>query len=138
MRDDWRTKGLCANLSDQEVDKVFNIGPGQSANRARLFCASCPVKKECLNYALTYDELGIWAGTTDAERNLIPVFIKEELRLRGAASVEGLESRNMNDFIPLPRSLRSVTPEPELEPPVELLGALSLQYESSIDLPAFG
>ena len=76
MKNDWRLRGLCVaqDTSElQEVENVFYLGRGGKANRAKLLCDDCPVKKECLAYALHYgfDE-GIWGGLTPDERKAIP------------------------------------------------------------------
>lgn len=48
--------------------------PGRSkgpngANEAKAICAGCPVRKECLDYALENEmEYGIWGGTSPTER----------------------------------------------------------------------
>lgn len=98
-KQDWMREGLCTSLSPEEADDIFFIGPGKSSKRARLFCAGCPVKRDCGNYALTYDEQGIWAGNTEDDRKCLDVFIRDTLR--ATAEAEGkLESRNLNDFIP--------------------------------------
>ena len=34
-------------------------------------CGPCPVKRECLEYALLYKEHGIWGGTTETDRDQI-------------------------------------------------------------------
>lgn len=36
---------------------------------AKLLCAGCPVRKRCLDYALVYEEFGIWGGATPEERD---------------------------------------------------------------------
>lgn len=37
--------------------------------RAKAICAACPVRKECLDYALRAQELhGIWGGLNEVER----------------------------------------------------------------------
>ena len=36
-----------------------------------LPCNSCPVKRECRNWAIIHDEYGIWGGLTKKERNRI-------------------------------------------------------------------
>lgn len=33
-------------------------------------CRSCPVQKQCLEYALRYEHFGIWGGMTEAERRV--------------------------------------------------------------------
>jgi Transcription factor WhiB. len=42
-----------------------------NSRKAKLNCSSCPVKRDCLNYALLYGEDGIWGGTTEVDRALI-------------------------------------------------------------------
>ena len=36
---------------------------------AKLLCAACPVRQRCLDYALEYEEFGIWGGATPEERD---------------------------------------------------------------------
>lgn len=44
-------------------------------DRARTICGSCPVRSDCLEFALSYEDLedrwGMYAGLTPNERNLI-------------------------------------------------------------------
>jgi hypothetical protein len=36
---------------------------------AKLFCATCPVRQDCLDYAMdNVEEFGIWGGLTERER----------------------------------------------------------------------
>jgi WhiB family transcriptional regulator, redox-sensing transcriptional regulator len=40
--------------------------------RAKSVCASCPVRVECLEYAIAVDErYGIWGGLNQEERRLL-------------------------------------------------------------------
>lgn len=34
----------------------------------KAVCAGCPVRDECLSWGLAHDELGVWGGTTDDDR----------------------------------------------------------------------
>lgn len=36
---------------------------------AKKICSTCPVRINCLKNAIKNEELGIWGGTTEAERN---------------------------------------------------------------------
>lgn len=45
--------------------------------RAAAICARCPVRRDCLEYALRNRVLGIWGGTTTHDRD----------RLRNAAGI---------------------------------------------------
>ncbi|MDJ0419068.1 WhiB family transcriptional regulator [Rhodococcus opacus] len=36
---------------------------------ARAICGPCPVRQDCASHALTYQEHGVWGGTTESDRN---------------------------------------------------------------------
>ena len=101
-RQTWRGRAACAGLGlefDSPEADFFFILPGQKSKRAKDFCVSCPVKRECLEFALIYGEYGIWGGTTDKEREDFPRYIVEAMIKRERETV-GMESRNVDDFIP--------------------------------------
>lgn len=126
------TQGNCASLTPEQTDALFFIGPGQSSKRAQLFCASCPVKRECSNFAITYNEYGIWAGATEEDRRSLDPFIAEVLREQALA--EGrLESRNINDFIPLARQVLEETDQLSQLLREEPLEVLDHPYDYSND-----
>lgn len=140
---DWMSKGLCKDLSPEEADDLFFIGPGKSAKRALLFCQQCPVKRECSNFAITYSEYGIWAGSTEEDRKSLDTFIKDTLRAQ--AEAEGkLESRNLNDFIPQQRRpVEDFDPLREIELVEQALWEAQLEapdhlFEEPNDPQAFG
>lgn len=69
----WRT----AACRDAEPELFFPISATAASRaqvqRAKLICASCPVRLECLRYALdNRQEQGIWGGLTEEERRRIP------------------------------------------------------------------
>jgi WhiB family transcriptional regulator, redox-sensing transcriptional regulator len=69
----WRA----AACRDAEPELFFPISATAASSaqvkRAKLICASCPVRSECLSYALDHrQEQGIWGGLTDEERHRIP------------------------------------------------------------------
>lgn len=80
IRDEhWRERAACART---EVDSELFF-PGKSApqsriDQARLVCLSCPVRYECLQSALDHNEVGIWGGTTDAQRSELKRWRKKE------------------------------------------------------------
>lgn len=54
-------------------EKHKSVGPNilmkQQVKQAKAICAICPVKQECLDYALRNEEVyGIWGGKTTRER----------------------------------------------------------------------
>lgn len=43
---------------------------------AKAICKTCPIKIECLSYALYHEGHGIWGGKTERERNAIRRLLK--------------------------------------------------------------
>lgn len=63
--DDWHDRALCA----QTDPEAFFPEKGGSTREAKKICAVCPVRAECLAYALAHDErFGIWGGLSERER----------------------------------------------------------------------
>ena len=68
----WQSKaacrGACARLffgPDGETEPERQVREG----KARAVCASCPVRAECLDYALEHNvRYGIWGGLNEHER----------------------------------------------------------------------
>ena len=61
----WWFAGLCA----QTDPELFFPEKGGSTRAAKAVCAGCPVRAECLEYALAHDErFGVWGGTSERER----------------------------------------------------------------------
>lgn len=98
----WRSEGNCADLSPEESDKYFFLDRGGSPMKTRaLFCDSCPVKKLCFEYAVLYDEDGIWGGATEKERKIVAPFLKPRLKAE-AQREERLEERRWEPNAPRP------------------------------------
>jgi WhiB family redox-sensing transcriptional regulator len=48
---------------------VFFPGRGGHADQARTYCNRCPVRADCLDYALRWNiQHGIWGGASERER----------------------------------------------------------------------
>ena len=64
---DWRDAASCRS-SDPDV--FFPDGEDVEAiGRAKEICAACPVREECLAFAVELNQTdGIWGGRTPAER----------------------------------------------------------------------
>jgi WhiB family transcriptional regulator, redox-sensing transcriptional regulator len=67
---EWRASGACVNA---DPDLFFPIGAGQwgarQIRRAQQICAQCPVRRQCLEFAIDVGERhGIWGGATPEER----------------------------------------------------------------------
>lgn len=66
----WRKQAICR---DTDPDLFFPVGTTGYAlvqiDRAKEVCGECPVKVDCLDYALeTNQDSGIWGGTSEEER----------------------------------------------------------------------
>lgn len=61
----WKLAAAC-----RDVDPgLFFPGRGKSATEAKAICNGCPVRAECLSYALDNDEdFGVWGGLSLSER----------------------------------------------------------------------
>jgi WhiB family transcriptional regulator, redox-sensing transcriptional regulator len=67
---DWRTAGACLTA---DPDLFFPVAAGTVASgqvaQALRICAACPVRRQCLDFAMRTRELaGIWGGTTPEQR----------------------------------------------------------------------
>lgn len=64
----WQERGAC---NDHPAD-VFFPKRGESTKPAKVVCATCPVRRECLDFAI--DEgitHGVWGGLSELERRSI-------------------------------------------------------------------
>lgn len=65
---EWVRRASCRGRG---VDPYFPPGGG-STIAARAVCSGCPVRPECLAYALADPGLqGVWGGMSDAERRVL-------------------------------------------------------------------
>jgi WhiB family redox-sensing transcriptional regulator len=63
----WQDEALCAEIDPE----IFFPEKGGSSWQAKRVCRSCPVRAECLDYALTHEDAGrygIWGGYSEHER----------------------------------------------------------------------
>ena len=72
---DWMVDAACRD-ADPGIFFIDHPGSG-SAAEARAVCTRCPVRVECLDYALAANERhGIWGGLTERQRratNRVPL-----------------------------------------------------------------
>ncbi|MCU1616680.1 MAG: Transcription factor WhiB [Frankiales bacterium] len=72
----WRRKALCA----QTDPEAFFPEKGGSTRDAKRVCTGCPVRAECLRFALVNDErFGIWGGLSERERRRVRLERREAL-----------------------------------------------------------
>jgi WhiB family transcriptional regulator, redox-sensing transcriptional regulator len=64
-RPTWMKRAQCRGVGRD----LFFPEHGGNGTRARRICSSCPVRQDCLDYALANPEMaGVWGGTTERER----------------------------------------------------------------------
>lgn len=64
----WQDYGNCRGA---DAD-LFFPERGASTRRAKAICDGCPVRRECLDYALAHGEkFGIWGGLSERERRRV-------------------------------------------------------------------
>ena len=61
----WTADAACSGAEPS----VFFVDHGRSGEEAKAICHGCPVRSECLDYALENRErFGIWGGMTEKQR----------------------------------------------------------------------
>lgn len=121
-RDKWSRESTCAKLSPKKRDSflVFREGRPNKDDPRIAICNFCPVRDECLAYAIVHDEWGIWGGTTKTERKRVPLGI--QMSLKRKAKREGWYSP-LKDYLPQveykERQKKDQEPEEDQEPGLE-------------------
>jgi WhiB family redox-sensing transcriptional regulator len=68
VRTDWLNRAKCKDMDPAIFFPSDSIG----VRVAQTICAECPVKAECLEYALDDGvDHGVWGGTSERERRRI-------------------------------------------------------------------
>ena len=82
---EWQAAGACLSADPEIFFPVSGTGAStRQIEQARRICARCPVRRECLDWAMSSGEMhGIWGGTTPEDRTRARR--KEAARRRHAA-----------------------------------------------------
>jgi WhiB family redox-sensing transcriptional regulator len=67
MSTQWQRDALCREFDPE----LFHPLPGQDPTPALFVCAACPVRAQCLAWALEIGVTGIWGGTNETQRRAI-------------------------------------------------------------------
>jgi WhiB family redox-sensing transcriptional regulator len=69
----WRQDAECRDLDPNLFFPVGVTGPAvEQIAAAKSICGSCPVRNECLEFAITTNqEFGVWGGTSEDERRVL-------------------------------------------------------------------
>ena len=64
----WQKDSACSRKENEKIrDYFFSTDPAEKY-QAKNLCFSCPVRKECLKWALEHRQIwGIWGGKDDGE-----------------------------------------------------------------------
>lgn len=70
---EWALWGACSHADPELFFPTGNGDPALAqAEHAKAYCAICPVRAECLSFALNDGiEHGVWGGTTEEEREAV-------------------------------------------------------------------
>lgn len=64
----WRSEGRCLDSKTHIFFPVTDKTDIAATVEARKICAGCPVRQECLDFAISTNQVGIWGGKTTTER----------------------------------------------------------------------
>jgi WhiB family redox-sensing transcriptional regulator len=70
---DWRHRAACRDEDPELFFPISEVGPAaRQATEAKAVCARCPVREQCLRYALDNGlDHGVFGGTTERERRAV-------------------------------------------------------------------
>jgi WhiB family redox-sensing transcriptional regulator len=69
---EWWEVAACRDRDPELFFPVSAMPSAADARKAKLICASCPVRPQCLDFALRHaQEQGIWGGLTESERRVL-------------------------------------------------------------------
>lgn len=71
----------------------------KNAQRAKVICAGCMQREDCLQYSLKHEPWGIWGGLTEQERAVIRLEKGIFLSREGRINVPGIGFRNSNSLL---------------------------------------
>ena len=88
QEDSWVARGACRHSDPDLFFPVAARGPAlQQLAQAKQVCECCPVRVQCLEYALQSGQsFGVWGGASEEERRLMH---RRRLRRRRASAVTG-------------------------------------------------
>ena len=71
-RGQWRSAAACRSADPELFFPVSDSGRSlEQVAEAKAVCGGCPVRRECLAFALRTEQVhGIWGGTTADERTI--------------------------------------------------------------------
>jgi WhiB family transcriptional regulator, redox-sensing transcriptional regulator len=67
---DWRSQSACLTADPELFFPLSSMGPSlDQLTEAKKVCGRCSVRAECLDFALSTQQVhGVWGGTSEEER----------------------------------------------------------------------
>ncbi|MBT3155155.1 WhiB family transcriptional regulator [Streptomyces sp. CHD11] len=71
--DSWRSGAACRTADPELFFPIGTSGPAlMQTEQAKAVCRGCPVREQCLDWALeTGQSIGVWGGTSETERRTL-------------------------------------------------------------------
>jgi WhiB family redox-sensing transcriptional regulator len=66
----WQSQGACKGSDPDQYFPHPYVSHAQIVS-IRAVCEACPVRRECADWGIHHEQLGIWGGTTDRQRREI-------------------------------------------------------------------
>lgn len=86
----WTSQAACAGSAPE----LWFPERGQNIDPARAVCGACPVRRECLDYALAWDiRFGVWGGLSEIERRRFRRQLGPGRRARRIPAAHGTTTR---------------------------------------------
>jgi WhiB family redox-sensing transcriptional regulator len=84
----WRLAAACRSADPDLFFPISAAARNQAqVAAAKTFCAGCPVRRECLHFAIGTRQMhGIWGGTTEEERDRAVRAERQRVQDTGAAA----------------------------------------------------
>ncbi|MGI9006010.1 MAG: WhiB family transcriptional regulator [Streptosporangiaceae bacterium] len=78
---DWRSQSACLTADPELFFPLSSMGPSlEQLTEAKKVCGRCPVRAECLDFALSTRQVhGVWGGMSEQER-LLRVAAQSQVR----------------------------------------------------------
>lgn len=123
----WRKEALCIGLPLT----TFFPESAESNLPAKKICQECPVRIDCLDYAIaTTQDFGIWAGTTSEERKKIRRMVNRGKGLEEALIEVETKRRGRSKTV-TKKSIREAMRELELEDDPDLAERVWSAYSAN-------
>lgn len=80
----WRHRASCLDADPEWFFPIGTTGPALAQiERAKAVCVGCPVRAECLGWALDTNQAnGVWGGTDEDERRALHCARRRRARQR--------------------------------------------------------